>query len=640
MEIKETKQKELKLLEESIQTTRQGYRFVKENLHTEEINPDDEEDGIEEGIGSFDPTRYLNRKEKMEWNRLSERRKRQFIEQGIKASGVQCSRQKTEQKIGKIFREEQLQQDLATTTSLNRRKQPSFYPSGKNTETVEGSKEDTMRRNQAPNPSSENIAKQGGSSVPGTFAVPATEVTATTTSSIATTATTTANGAATGGVSLAVQAGKKTADMFKEALASRAMAAQQAQQKIQEQDTVGAFPKPVAYVSAAIASVMASMAAMVIQIVTSFLSALMAIIATILPLIIVICTVVVIFVSIFASVTSTNGAGYNLPIFVTEDMMEAFFETQEKDGIPVSSGVAQLIAESGFGLYGPGGSSGEGLSQLAYEYKNLFGIKYFDSDSFASGAVDMSTGEEVNGENLEIIAGFSVYPNYAACIKQRAWMLSREPYASHVSPYLNQNDGHYTHQQARAFIYGIRSAGWATSSAYVSRCVQLMEDYNLYQFDNMTLEEYKNGVQSGGGSYNGVITPSMQAIVNIAQSNTGTYPCTPDMCAAWVTGVYQAAGATTLPYGDAIDMWNTYKSTGSTSMENIPPGAIVCGSGSGYMGSLYGHVGIYLGNGMVANNKGYHSLETLEEWCSWQTAVCQGHQGWIGWVYPGGVPTE
>ena len=110
------------------------------------------------------------------------------------------------------------------------------------------------------------------------------------------------------------------------------------------------------------------------------------------------------------------------------------------------------------------------------------------------------------------------------------------------------------------------------------------------------------------------------------------------MCAAWVTGVYQVAGASEIPYGDAIDMWNTYQNTGSTSMDNIPPGAIVCGSGSGYMGSLYGHVGIYIGDGMVANNVGHFSIESLSNWISWQTATCQGHTGWIGWIYPGGVP--
>mgnify|MGYP002239165242 FL=1 len=296
-----------------------------------------------------------------------------------------------------------------------------------------------------------------------------------------------------------------------------------------------------------------------------------------------------------------------------------------------------MIAESGFGLYGPGGDNGQGLSQLAYEYKNLFGIKYFSGDKYAIGGVDMSTGEETGNGNTTIIAGFSVYPDYGACIRQRGWMLNREPYAGKVAPYRNHNDKKYTKEAARGFMNGIRAAGWATDSSYVEKCVQHMDNYNLYRFDNMTYEEYQ---KSGGGNYDGTVTPLMQSIVDHAANNQGIYPCTPDMCAQWVTGIYQAAGAPTIPYGNAIDMWNNYKNTGNTSMENIPPGAIVCGSGYGTMGSIYGHVGIYLGNGMVANNRGYFSVESLEEWCSWQTATCQGHTGWIGWVFPGGVPAN
>lgn len=32
------------------------------------------------------------------------------------------------------------------------------------------------------------------------------------------------------------------------------------------------------------------------------------------------------------------------------------------------------------------------------------------------------------------------------------------------------------------------------------------------------------------------------------------------------------------------------------------------------------------------------AIESLSNWISWQTATCQGHTGWIGWIYPGGVP--
>ena len=379
-------------------------------------------------------------------------------------------------------------------------------------------------------------------------------------------------------------------------------------------------------------------AAMVLQLAAALLTVLVTMLAFLLVAVLAISLIVGVILSLIGGFLDQQPAtGHGLPPFVTEDMMEAFFAVQEESGIPVSTGVAQLIAESGFGLYGPGGDNGQGLSQLAYEYKNLFGIKYFSGDQYAIGGVDMSTGEQTGNGNTTITAAFSVYPDYGACIRQRGWMLSREPYASKVAPYLNQNDKNYTKEAARGFVNGIRAAGWATDSAYVEKCIQHMDNYNLYRFDNMTYEEYQ---KSGGGDYDGTVTPLMQSIVDHAAKNQGMYPCTPDMCAQWVTGIYQAAGAPTIPYGNAIDMWNNYKNTGNTSMENIPPGAIVCGSGYGTMGSIYGHVGIYLGNGMVANNRGYFSVESLEEWCSWQTATCQGHTGWIGWVFPGGVPAS
>ena len=168
----------------------------------------------------------------------------------------------------------------------------------------------------------------------------------------------------------------------------------------------------------------------------------------------------------------------------------------------------------------------------------------------------MTTGEETEGGgSITGIGSFAKYPDYASCIKQRAWMLKRDPYASKVNPYRNQNDGKYSKEAAQGYIEGIRLAGWATSSSYVKACIGHMDTYNLYRFDNMTYEEYK---KSGSGNYDGVETELMKRIAAIARENQGLYPAyTPDMCAAWVTGVYQAAEAPEIPYGNAIDMWNT-----------------------------------------------------------------------------------
>lgn len=140
--------------------------------------------------------------------------------------------------------------------------------------------------------------------------------------------------------------------------------------------------------------------------------------------------------------------------------------------------------------------------------------------------------------------------------------------------------------------------------------------------------------QSSGQYDEGDASPTQRKIAEIAEhADRYGIPCTPDYCAMFVSMVYQEAGRP-YPGGNAIDFWNNWKSSGSTSMEGIPVGAVVCGSGVGQMGAIYGHVGVYIGGGKVANNIGSLSIETLDQWCAWQTANCQGHVGWIGWVWP------
>lgn len=127
-----------------------------------------------------------------------------------------------------------------------------------------------------------------------------------------------------------------------------------------------------------------------------------------------------------------------------------------------------------------------------------------------------------------------------------------------------------------------------------------------------------------------------ERVVAIAKSNQGTRPCTGGWCAAWVSGIYEAAGLG-YPGGNAIDYWTRWSSSGSTSMDNIPIGAVVVGSGSGSAaGNKYGHVGIYLGDGMVADNVGYHRIISLDEWAARQVGTCNGYHGYIGWVWPYG----
>ncbi len=132
------------------------------------------------------------------------------------------------------------------------------------------------------------------------------------------------------------------------------------------------------------------------------------------------------------------------------------------------------------------------------------------------------------------------------------------------------------------------------------------------------------------------ITNLRERVATIAKNNQGTQPCASGYCAKWVSGVYQAAGIG-YPGGHAIDYWTRWGSTGSTSLDNIPVGAVVVGSGSGsVLGNQYGHVGIYIGNGLVADNVGYHRIISLQEWVAYNVGVCHGYCGYIGWVWPYG----
>ncbi|MSR93959.1 hypothetical protein FYJ34_06750 [Clostridiaceae bacterium 68-1-5] len=328
---------------------------------------------------------------------------------------------------------------------------------------------------------------------------------------------------------------------------------------------------------------------------------------------------------------STEWAGYNLPAWITDEMMEAFYGTQKEYGVPVSTGLSQAIVEST-------GSYGAGMSGLAYYHKNLFGIKGRSGSPYVSGVAVMGTQEQAAGGGMYAIqAGFSEYKSYKDCIYDRALMITTLSYYAACDQYKNLNDGKYTKEQANQYCKAFASS-WATSQVYYEHNVKIMEQYNLYQFDNLTYEQFLKLKEGGSGFpanvvYNGKITEKMKQVVAIAGGNRSAFPCTANYCAAWVSGVYQAAGLGSIS-GNAIDMWNNYKYTGSTDQGNIPPGAVVCSSGWGMMGSIYGHVGIYLGNGMVANNKGYFAVETMSEFLAWQTATCQGHTGWIGWVMP------
>lgn len=149
------------------------------------------------------------------------------------------------------------------------------------------------------------------------------------------------------------------------------------------------------------------------------------------------------------------------------------------------------------------------------------------------------------------------------------------------------------------------------------------------------------------GSIPSAVSSLQQQVAEIAEQDRGTVSASPGRCAAWVSGVYEAAGVG-YPGGNAIDYWHYWKDSGSTDLSNIPVGAAVVGSGSTSSDGLtYGHVGIYIGNGKIAHNagKGSVTISTVEEfeayYCKGNLSQCtygayRGMRGILGWVWPNG----
>ncbi|MCM1284720.1 MAG: hypothetical protein NC213_10540 [Acetobacter sp.] len=106
-----------------------------------------------------------------------------------------------------------------------------------------------------------------------------------------------------------------------------------------------------------------------------------------------------------------------------------------------------------------------------------------------------------------------------------------------------------------------------------------------------------------------VVNETQKKIVTVA-TNSSSYGISAKSgyCQAWVADVYQAVTGSRGSAHCALcaaDMWAI-----STDWSKIPVGATVYG----YSSSQYGHVGIYIGNGMVAHNIGYIKIEPIEDW--------------------------
>lgn len=125
--------------------------------------------------------------------------------------------------------------------------------------------------------------------------------------------------------------------------------------------------------------------------------------------------------------------------------------------------LAQAILESDWGQ-----------SQLASEYKNLFGVKSEDP----SNSKVLATQEYVDGTWKTVKARFQVYPNFDASLLAHAKLLAQGT---------SWNAQQYQHVvQAKDYVTAAKALqqdGYATDPDYAQKIIQIIEKYQLTKYD-------------------------------------------------------------------------------------------------------------------------------------------------------------
>jgi hypothetical protein len=123
------------------------------------------------------------------------------------------------------------------------------------------------------------------------------------------------------------------------------------------------------------------------------------------------------------------------------------------------------------------------------------------------------------------------------------------------------------------------------------------------------------------------LTRAQRAVVDSAYK-TSSYMGVSGWCAAWVSKVFAAAGYGWYG-GDANDMYWAW--CHSSNLSDLRAGMVIAVDKSPTrLGRLYGHIGVYVGNGLVHDDEGYVREMTLRDWLNFYSQAGQPKWGWAG----------
>lgn len=147
--------------------------------------------------------------------------------------------------------------------------------------------------------------------------------------------------------------------------------------------------------------------------------------------------------------------------FINSVKVEALISYEEHDVLP-SLTIAQAILESSWGK-----------STLTIKGNNLFGVKAYSD--WTGSSISLATKEYVKGKYIHTTAKFKSYSTLNESIKDHTLLLSSERY----SRVRNSKD----YKEACNAIY---KCGYATSPTYSNSLINIIECYELNQYDIKT----------------------------------------------------------------------------------------------------------------------------------------------------------
>lgn len=157
---------------------------------------------------------------------------------------------------------------------------------------------------------------------------------------------------------------------------------------------------------------------------------------------------------------------------------EMAHEDMVKTGVLASVTIAQAILESAWGQ-----------SELSLKANNLFGMKASLSGNtwksdWDGKEYEKSSPEEINGEVIQKVSKFRMFASPSASIKDHSDYLNGAMNGTELRYKGLKGETDY-----RAAITIIKNGGYATDSGYIDKICGLIEQYKLYEYDKIEVEE-------------------------------------------------------------------------------------------------------------------------------------------------------